>query len=110
VSSEAPRQIVRRALADQDVHAIVDWYLVEAGPSVALGFIDALERAFKQLARQPAMGSPRYGHDLGIPGLRSWPLRSYPHLVFYFEAPDVVEVWRVLHGQRDIPVHLQEDT
>ena len=109
MSSEAPRRIVRRALADQDIDAIVDWYLVEAGPSVALGFIDALERAFGQLARQPGMGSPRYAQDLGLPGLRSWPLRSYPHLVFYFEAPDAIEIWRVLHGHRDVPVHLQED-
>jgi toxin ParE1/3/4 len=54
------------------------------------------------------MGSPRYAQELGLPGLRSWPLRTYPHIVFYFEAPDAVEIWRVLHGRRDLPAHLQD--
>jgi toxin ParE1/3/4 len=27
----------------------------------------------------------------------------YPHLIFYIERDDHVDVWRVLHGQRDIP-------
>ena len=102
------RRIVRRALADQDIEAIVDSYLVDGGASVALSFIDSLQHAFEQLARQPGMGSPRYAQEMGLPGLRSWPLRSFPHIVFYFEAPDAIEVWRVLHGRRAIPVHLQE--
>jgi toxin ParE1/3/4 len=43
---------------------------------------------------------------LDLPGLRSWPLTRYPHLVFYIERSDHIDVWRVLHGQRDIPVWL----
>ena len=42
-------------------------------------------------------------HELNLPGLRSWPLTHYPYLVFYLERADHVDVWRVLHGQRDIP-------
>jgi len=34
-------------------------------------------------------------------GLRFWPLKRYPHLVFYVERTDHVVVWRALHGQRD---------
>jgi toxin ParE1/3/4 len=29
-------------------------------------------------------------------------------LVFYFERADDVDVWRVLHGQRDIPAWMKE--
>lgn len=108
MSPEARRRVVRRALADADIEAIVDGYLLDAGVEVAIGFIDTLQHAFDQLARQPRMGSPRYAHELGLPGLRSWPLRTFPHIVFYFEAPDAIEIWRVLHGRRDIPGHLQE--
>ena len=108
MSPEARRRIVRRALADQDIEAIVDGYLLDAGIDVALGFIATLRHAFDQLAREPRMGSPRYAQPLGLPGLRSWPLSTFPHVVFYFEAPDAVEIWRVLHGRRDLPGHLRE--
>jgi toxin ParE1/3/4 len=37
---------------------------------------------------------------LNLPGLRFWPLTRYPHLVFYIEMDDHVDVWRVLHGER----------
>ena len=101
------KPVVRRAAADRDVEYIVDHYLEEGGAELALRFIDALEQAFGHLSRQPGSGSPHYGHELALPGLRSWPLRSFPYLVLYFELSEAVEVWRVLHERRDIPVHLQ---
>jgi toxin ParE1/3/4 len=45
---------------------------------------------------------------LNLPGLRFWPLQHYPQLIFYVEQPSYIDVWRVLHGQRDIPAWLQE--
>jgi toxin ParE1/3/4 len=60
-----------------------------------------------QARRPPRAGSPRHAHELNLPGLRAWPLTRYPHLVFYVERPDHVDVWRVHHGQRDIPVWMQ---
>ncbi len=46
--------------------------------------------------------------DLDLPGLRAWSLTRYPYLVFYVERPAHIDVWRVLHGQRDIPAWMQE--
>ncbi|WP_310449038.1 type II toxin-antitoxin system RelE/ParE family toxin [Sulfuritalea sp.] len=80
----------------------------EGADQAALSFIDALERAYTHIGRHPASGSPRYAHELNLPGLRFWPLTRFPHLVFYFEHTDHVEVWRVLHGQRDIPAWMHE--
>ncbi len=74
----------------------------------ALGFIDALERGYTHIGRHPGTGSPRHGHELDLPGLRAWALSSYPYLVFYIERPDHIDVWRVLHGQRDIPAWMQD--
>ena len=102
----ASKTIYRRAAADRDVEGIIDYYLAEADVSVAMAFIDELEQAYRHLAVHPGTGSPRLGHELGIEGLRSWPLRRFPHVVFYFERPDHVDIWRVLHGQRDIPAWL----
>ncbi len=104
-----PKPILPRELASRDIEDAVDYYLSEAGGQVALGFIAALEHAYRQLASQPAIGSPRYAHELNLPGLRFRPLHRYPHLIFYVDLPSHVDVWRVLHSQRDIPAWLHED-
>lgn len=97
------KPVVPRERAHADVEAAIAYYRREAGNRAALGFIGALERAFRHVARHPATGSSRYAHDLGLPGLRSWPLRRYPYLVFYVERDERIDVWRVLHVARDIP-------
>ena len=100
--------IVPRELANRDVEEVIDHYLVEASANVALGFVDELERAYAHIARHPASGSPRYAHQLGLADLRFWPLGRYPYLVFYVERDEQIDVWRVLHEQRDIPAWMNE--
>jgi toxin ParE1/3/4 len=100
------KPIVPRELANRDVDEAIGHYLSEGAKQAALGFIDALERAYLHIGRHPATGSPRYAHELDLPGLRFWPLTRYPHLVFYIERSDHIDVWRVLHGERDIPAWL----
>lgn len=97
------KPVVARVLANHDIDEIIAYYLGESAEHAAFGFIDALELAFAHIGRHPATGSPRYAHELNLPGLRFWPLTRYPHLVFYVERPDHIDVWRVLHGTRDIP-------
>lgn len=96
-----------RLVARQDIDGAIDHYLAEAGRDIAFGFIAALEAALEHMGRHPATGSPRHGHDLALPGLRSWPLRRYPYLIFYIEGADHLDVWRVLHAERDIPASLR---
>ena len=100
-----PREAAHR---DVDVDEAVEHYLAEGSEQVALGFIDALEQAYGHVGRHPATGSPRYAHELDLPGLRVWPLKRYPYLVFYVEREDQIDVWRVLHGQRDIPAWMHK--
>lgn len=97
-----------RELARCDIDDAIAYYLGQDAEQAASGFIDALEQAYAHISRHPATGSPRYGHALSLPGLRSWPLARYPHVVFYAERADHIDVWRVLHGQRDIPAWMQE--
>ncbi|QTD43843.1 type II toxin-antitoxin system RelE/ParE family toxin [Ottowia testudinis] len=94
-----------RAEAAQDVDDAIAHYLtVSDSPVAALGFIDALETALIHIRRQPGTGTPRYAHELEILGLRCWFLTRYPYAVFYFEqGGDVIDVWRVLHAQTNIP-------
>ena len=102
------RPVVPREQAHRDVEDAVAYYLAQDAESAALGFVDALEKAHGHIGRHPASGSPRYAHELNLPGLRSWTLTRFPYLVFYVERADHIDVWRVLHGQRDIPAWMQE--
>lgn len=97
------KPVVPRLRAIDDVDEAIAWYLAEGSPKAALGFIAALERAYAQIGRHPGTGSPRYAQELALPGLRCWPLARHPQLVFYVERSDHIDVWRVLHGQRDVP-------
>lgn len=105
---KAVKPVIPRGLASRDVDEAITHYLDEAGERVALRFIGAVEQAYELVGRQPASGSPRYAHELNIPGLRAWPLVGFPYLVFYVERRHHVDVWRVLHGRRDIPAWLRE--
>ena len=100
------KPIIRLARADEDVQSALDYYLNES-VAAATGFIDTIETAYQHIQRAPASGSPRYAHELNLPGLRSWSCARYPFLVFYFEHSDQIDIWRVLHQQRDIPPTLQ---
>jgi len=102
------KPIVPRQLANRDVDETIAHYLSAASDEVALGFVDALERVYRHISRHPATGSSRYAVELNLPGLRSWPLMRFPHLVFYVETKDCIDVWRVVHSARDIPAWMHE--
>jgi toxin ParE1/3/4 len=101
------KPVVPREQASRDVDDAVEYYLKEGAAQAALGLVDALEDAYALLGRHPAVGTTRYAHELDIPGLRTWPLRRFPYLIFYLELDDRIDVWRVLHNRRDIPASMQ---
>nr|WP_315480427.1 type II toxin-antitoxin system RelE/ParE family toxin [uncultured Rhodoferax sp.] len=102
------KALIQRALALGDVDQAVTHYLEQDAEAAALGFVEALERAYAHISKNPATGSPRYAHELNIPELRSWPLSKYPYLIFYVEHADHIDVWRVLHMKRDIPAWMSD--
>lgn len=102
------KSVVPRAQASADAQAAIDGYIEEAGPDVALGFIDALERAYAAISEAPGTGSPRWALELNIPDLRSLRLKGYPWVVFYIELGETIDVWRILHAKRDMPAWMIE--
>ncbi|MBP8306162.1 MAG: type II toxin-antitoxin system RelE/ParE family toxin [Burkholderiaceae bacterium] len=102
------KPVIARELAGRDVNDAIGHHLKEAGEPAALGFVDDLERAYAHISRHPDTGSPRYAHELNLPGLRAWSLKRYPYLVFCVNRADHIDVWRVLQGRRDIPEWLVE--
>ena len=101
--------VVPRERVNRDVEEAVAHYVEEGVDEAVLGFIDALERAFTQIGRHPQSGSTRFAHELDLPGLRSWPLKRFPYLVFYVVRDAHVDVWRILHARRDVPDRLQDE-
>jgi toxin ParE1/3/4 len=95
------KPVIPRDLAHRDVEEAIAHCLDERNAPAPLGFINALERAYAHIGRHPASGSPRFGLELNLPGLRCWPLARYPHLIFYVDA------WRVVDAHRDIPAWLR---
>jgi toxin ParE1/3/4 len=102
------KPVLPRELANRDVEAAVDYYAREAGVETALGFIDALQSAYRAIADHPALGSPRHARELALPGLRSRAPKGFPYLVFYVERESKIDVWRVLHSRRDIPSRMRD--
>ena len=99
---------LRRA-AQRDIDEAIDFYVAQTAHDAAHRFIDEVERALDHLSRHPESGSPRYAQELGLAGLRHWPVAGYPYLIFYQDGGERIDVWRVLHGERDIPAWLRGD-
>lgn len=70
-------------------------------PMAARAFLEAAYDTFELLALNPGLGRKRA--DLGFPDVRSWRIAGYRrYLIFYREMPDRIQIWRVLHGARDL--------
>jgi toxin ParE1/3/4 len=101
------KPVVLRIRAQRDVEEATDYYRTESGAALAVRFVAALEVTTRATAHPPSAGSPRYAHELNLPGLRTRLLKRFPYLVFYVERDDYIDVWRVLHTKRDIPARMQ---
>jgi toxin ParE1/3/4 len=76
-------------------------YLRKDDEGVARRFLEAAYDTFEYLAEHPLIGRarPEFGHE----GLRSWRVEGFRrHLIFYRVLEDRVQIWRVLHGSRDL--------
>jgi toxin ParE1/3/4 len=80
-------------------------YLADRNPASADRLLDEVELAVQLLAAFPEIGRPR--EELR-PGIRSFRLRRFRHVVFYRRTKDQIVLLRILHGARDIQPDLIE--
>ena len=92
---------VLRPQARADRRKQVRYYREVAGTQVAGKLVDALEKAFDDLGRNPAIGSPTLGQDIGVAGLRTWLIAGFPLCLWYFERTTHVEVARLVGHRED---------
>ena len=102
------KPVVPRRQAEIDIDSAFEFYLTEAGTEMALAFVDSLEQAVLHISRHPTSGSPRYDSELNLLGLRFWPIKNFPYLIFYFEFETHIDVWRILHAEMDIPSWMRD--
>ncbi|MBI5548254.1 MAG: type II toxin-antitoxin system RelE/ParE family toxin [Deltaproteobacteria bacterium] len=102
------KPVFLRARANADIDEALDFYLVEA-PEEVEALLESLRDTVERIGRSPGVGSPRYSHELDMPGLRHISTPRFPYLVFYFDTDQRVEVIRVLHQRRDLPDELDAE-
>lgn len=102
------KPVIPRERAIHDVEHAIDYYRNDVAAQSASELIDALQAVYRLIGAHPGIGSPRYGNELGIPGLRGKALERVPYTVLCVDRPDHVDVLRVLHQHRDIPELLRD--
>jgi toxin ParE1/3/4 len=77
-------------------------YIAQQNWTAANRFLDALERSYEEIRRQPAIGHQEsFRRQKGI---RSWRVKGFPkYLIFYRVEPMSVDILRVIHGMRNLP-------
>ena len=103
------KPVITRRQADADTDTAFDFYLNESGVETAIAFIDELEKGYHHIARHPLTGSTRYADEMMLSGMRQWPMKSFPYLIFYLEKEKHVEIARALHTSVDISSRLEDD-
>lgn len=102
------KPVVPRVLAEDDLARACDHYLSAGGADVVVDFLHDFESAVAFISRFPASGSPRYGFEPSLAGIRFWPMKKFPFLIFYIETERQIDVWRVVHGNMDISAELRD--
>jgi toxin ParE1/3/4 len=92
-------------LADAYLHIAAD-----SGPA-AERLLDAADDAVRFLLAHPGAGKRRDFRSTAARGVRSWPVRGFEsYLIFYRLDADGIEVVRFVHGARDIPRTLEDES
>ena len=96
------RDITRKPKAQRDLIEIAD-YIAKGSMNSSDRFLQATERAFKQLADMPGLGISRDYNNPEFVGIRRWPVPGFDrYLIFYRATIERLDVLRVLHGARDL--------
>ena len=96
------RRVALRPQVPNDLRSII-LYLEQSSAPAADRFVDAVFRAFDDLAAWPGKGSPKQFRNARLEGVRSWSVPGFRnHLILYRPLPDGIDVLAVTHGSRRI--------
>lgn len=75
-------------------------------PKAARRFRQAVDQAATLIGEQPFAGTERI--ELASPPFRFWPLTGFNYVFVYSTGRRPPEIYRILHGARDLPERLGE--
>lgn len=91
-----------RPQAKLDLAAQSEHYAREGGVKLGDDFLAVALAALSQVEAMPGIASPRIGSAVGMRGLRSWHLTTYPLQWLFIERSDHLDVLRLLADRQDI--------
>ncbi|WP_435017749.1 type II toxin-antitoxin system RelE/ParE family toxin [Tundrisphaera sp. TA3] len=104
------KRCLRRPAADRDLIRLYRWFARSSGLRAADRFFREAESTLIRLQGVPNLGSPYRAEDPAFGSLRFCPIsRHRSYLIFYRTIPDGIEVYRILHGARDIHAILSDE-
>jgi toxin ParE1/3/4 len=96
-------KVVFTPAARRDILTQAVYLAVEAFPSVAERFIDAVQRTARWISRNPHLGSPIYSAHPKLQGLRRWPVKGFEVVsIYYQEHSAYIRLVRILHSKRNV--------
>lgn len=98
--------------ANRDAEELAEFYGEQSGEDLVLRFLLALDHASDFIRQNPEAGSPREARHPRLQGLRSWPVPGFTDVRIYYLLADesTVRIVRILHGKRDLPRILEDET
>ncbi len=75
---------------------------------VAVRFLDEFDRAVRRLLHFPYLGRAWTTRDRNLRGLRRLTMTSFALSILYRSGKEALEILRVLHHSRDLPLELQD--
>lgn len=102
------KPVIPRIQAEDDLDRACEHILSTAGTDAVIDFLLDFDKAITLISQFPGSGSPRYGYETGLEGLRYRPMKRFPYLIFYMETEYCIDVWRVVHSSMDIQSGLDD--
>jgi toxin ParE1/3/4 len=103
------KQARLRPQAQADLVRDVHYYEEQGGAELADRFFLAACAALPAIQQMPGMGSPHLGLLCDVPGLRTWPVKGFPVMWFYFDNDDHLDIVRLLGERQDLLSILTSD-
>ena len=96
-------RVIRRTRQVREDIIAVYRHLHADNPRAADAVLDAIERSVRRLLDVPGVGRYWASPDPRLDGMRVTTVRPYRnYLIFFRSVPDGIEVFRVVHGAREL--------
>ena len=87
------------------------FYIEEKAERHGVRFLESAQRTFRQLCRNPLIGSKKVLRNPALRGLRRWQVDGFVKVqIYYLHEGKTIRVLRLLHGKRDTRVILELHT